>query len=146
MTLPDVTVIAVFEDIEDEDTKRAIYSAEQSAYDGEKHLILMCTMYAEGQTDFSMFVFAAIQAETEYVALIVPGDEWEPDELAQWVSTGQFPEALMHITPREPGMLSALQAGPTTSVPLVWKRDELLEQHGAFWLDVLARAEEGKLN
>lgn len=146
MTLPDVTVIAVFEDIEDEATKQAIYSAEQSEYDGDKHLILMCTMYAEGQTDFSMFVFAAIQADTEYVAMISPGDNWEPGELDNWIRTGQFPEALMHLQPRTPGMLSALQASPTTSVPLVWKREQLLEEHGQFWLEVLRKAEEGKLN
>lgn len=138
MTLPDVTVIAVFEDIEDEATKQAIYSAEQSEYDGDKHLILMCTMYAEGQTDFSMFIFAAIQAETEYVAMISPGDNWEPGELDNWIRTGQFPEALVRLDPQ--GHLGE------TTVPLVWKREQLLEEHGQFWLDVLAKAEEGKLN
>lgn len=144
-TLPDVTVIAVFKDIEDEDTKRAIYSAEQSAYDGDKHLILMCTMYAEGQTDFSMFIFAAIQAESEYVALLLPGDDWEPHELEMWVKSGDYPEALMHVGQVQPDKFGALH-GPTTSVPLVWKREELLEQHGEFWLSVLERAEKGELN
>lgn len=137
MTLPDVTVIAVFKDIEDEDTKKAIYSAEQSVYDGDKHLILMCTMYAEGQTDFSMFVFAAIQAETEYVALLLPGYEWDPSELQQWMTTGDAPTQFMPLS---------YGSEDHHSMPIVWSREKLIEEHGQFWLDVLSKAEEGKLN
>lgn len=137
MPLPEVTVIAVFKDIEDEATKQAIYSAEQSVYHGEKHLILMCTMYAEGQTDFSMFVFAAIQAETEYVALMLPGDNWETNELENWMLSGESAE---HFLPMTYGSEEQF------AQPIVWNRDKLLEEHGAFWLDVLSRAEQGELN